>query len=193
MNISNRTLRGKLTFEKAVAIGYILTHRIEFEAGVMRANTYHGFLGLHAARCFNVMFVRSHPGDGAPRINEELVFGENIRDHEKRKFTRLTICRRATDADGRHIYTAGVVQRGMRCLVCGRGSTSVAAALREIPQVFPISFAKVGYAIEVGALGNGHHKKGIMSKGWICNESRSKHDQRDKSGEQEHGQFWEGN
>jgi hypothetical protein len=68
----------------------------------------------------------------------------------------------------------------------------VAATLHKIPQVFPISFGKVGYAIEVDALGNGHLNERITSKGGICYDSRSKHDQRSESGEQEHDQCGEG-
>jgi len=57
------------------------------------------------------MLVRSHPGDGAPGINEELVLGENIgdSDHVRQKLTKLTVRRRVTDANIRDVYTAGVV------------------------------------------------------------------------------------
>jgi hypothetical protein len=61
---------------------------------------------------------------------------------------------------------------------------SVAAPLHKIPQVIPISFGKVGYTFEVDVLGNGHPNERITSngKGGICYDSRSKHDQRSKSG-----------
>jgi hypothetical protein len=81
VNISNRLLRGRLACEKTVVIGYILTHEFEFELRheSVRRDTYHGILRLHTALGFNVMLVRSHPGDSAPRIEEESVLGENKR------------------------------------------------------------------------------------------------------------------
>ena len=84
MNISNRILRCKLTCEKPVAIGYILTHENKFELthdSVWR-NTHRRLLCLHTALGFNVLVIRSHPGEGAPRINEESVLGENVRPCE---------------------------------------------------------------------------------------------------------------
>jgi hypothetical protein len=104
---------------------------------------------------------------------------ENIRDsdHARQKLTKLTARRRVPDANIRRVYTARIVQGDVRDIVFGRGST---AALHKIPQVFPISFDKVG--IEVETLGNRNLKRRSTSEWGICHESRNKHDQRSKSG-----------
>ena len=91
--------------------------------------------------------------------------------------TRLTVRRRVADANSRHVYATGVVQRDVRY---GRGSTSVAATLHEIPQVFAISLGKVE-AIEVDVPGNGHSKERMTSNGGIYHDSCSKRHQRSKS------------
>ena len=60
----------------------------------------------------------------------------------------------------------------------------MAATPHKIPQVFLISFGKVGHAIElieVKVLGNGHRKERMTSRGGICHDSRNKRDQRGKS------------
>jgi hypothetical protein len=84
VNISNRLLRGKLTCEKTAAIGYILTHENEFELAYESVwrDTYHRLLCLHTALGFNIIVIRSHPGGGAPSINEESVLGENVRPYD---------------------------------------------------------------------------------------------------------------
>ena len=103
---------------------------------------------------------------------------------------RLTGSGWFTDANAGPINLGGVVHDEGG----GRGATPLAAPYRVL-RVFPVPLEKVEVeAIVADVSGNGQRKARtrVTDNGWTRHDSRSKHDERYKKGDQKHDQRLEG-